>query len=138
MRVEFNSNGFRADMNDSPEYKEDNRYEVSLFVKSNKTLIFGLLSLFLSLVNLPFGLFINLSRRISGNLDGISASCWITILVVMAAIFSVFSVSSAIASIVIFSKSEKNSFNIAGFISSILSFAICIIALVLIVIGIVA
>ena len=138
MRVEFHGNGFMADMNDCSEYKGNNKYELSSFINRNKTLIFGLISLFLSLINLPFGLFINLSRRVLEGFDGVSAAWWITVLAVMTAIFSIFSVAAGIASVLAYSKSEKSSSNVAGLISSIISFAVCIIALVLTVIGIFA
>ncbi len=137
MRVEFNGRGFRADMNDGNENFAGNQNDFKKIIANNWSLILGVLSLILSVVNLPFGLFINLNKHIFKNVNGVNLSYWMAILLVFSVLFVIVSILSGVFSILCYSKSSKKTADIAGILLSIVSFLVSVTVITLDVVGLI-
>ena len=138
MRVEFNRNGFYADMDDRKENNGRSEKGFKNIITDNWSLTLGGLSLILSIVNLPFALFMNLNKHVLNNVNGVNLSYWMAALLVFSAVFVIVSISSAVFSIICYTKSKKNTTDVAGVLLSFVSFLVCIAVIVLDIVGFVA
>ena len=137
MRVEFNGNGFRADMNDGNEKFAGYQSDFKNIITNNWSLVLGIFSLILSVINLPFGLFMNLNKQIFKNANEINFSYWMAILLVFSIVFVVVSILSGVFSILCYSKSCKKTTDVAGVLLSIVSFLVCATVITLDVVGLI-
>ena len=136
MRVEFNGTGFHAEMNQSEDARNSNSVSPALFFQNEKPLFFGLIALVVAMINLPFGIFMNLSTEAITKIFESSASQWIAVLCVISCVIICASITLGILSICYFSKSKKNSNDVVGLAVAIFSFAICVIGVVLNIAGV--
>ena len=135
MRVEFNGRGFSADMND--ENFASPRCDFKKTIANNLPLVLGVISLILSVVNLPFGLLINLNKQIFEKVNAMNTSYLMAILLVFSIVFVVVSILSGVFSIFCYSKSRKKTTDIAGVVLSIISFLVCTSVITLDVVGVI-
>ena len=130
MKVEFNMNSFSSGVNRDGFAGETLGTEFEKgFIKSKMPLIFGAIALFTSVINLPFGMFINLSTEFLQRVHSNGVPHWLSVMLVFSALIIALSIASAVICTVLFAKSKKATTDIAGLIMSILSFvtsAICI------------
>ncbi len=107
MKVEFNSNGFTAEM-DSPTSPDNNsRHEKAASYNVPKPLVLGIASLVLALGNLPFGFFMNMSFELISEHVTAGVPTWLWTLLVFSGIFLLISAVCALFAIAAFFKSEK-------------------------------
>lgn len=137
MRVEFNGNGFSADMNEGNGKITDSQSGFKSIIANNWSLVLGIFSLILSVINLPFGLFINLNKQIFKNVNGVNLSYWMAILLVFSMVFVIVSILSGVFSILCYSKSSKKTTDVAGILLSIVSFLVCATVITLDVVGLI-
>lgn len=137
MRVEFNGSGFSADMNDGNENFTCCQSDFKNIITHNWPLVLGIFSLILSVINLPFGLFINLNKQIFKNANEVNLSYWMAILLVFSVVFVIVSILSGVFSILCYSKSCKKTTDVAGVLLSIVSFLVCATVITLDVVGLI-
>lgn len=136
MKVEFKQNGFSADMNcDFEPTPNDRGKEFKLPLKYSKALILGIIAVIISMANLPFGLFINLSADIMGVFLDRAITHWIIVLFILSVITLTVSVLCGVFSVISYARSKKRSLDNIGLILSILSFAVSATCLVLNAVG---
>lgn len=132
MKVEFDGTNFTASMNsDGFSHKSCIDKRMTMFWEKRKPLILGIIALFFSLVNLPYGLFATTAYDLMQDLLGASIGYWITVMFVFASVMLAISVTLAILSIVAFAKKSKDYTDIIGLTLSVLSFAVSVTCLVL-------
>jgi len=129
MKVNFKENAFYADMNNSSEYQKDSSKEFSSFVKNNKSLVCGIFAILLSVINLLFGVIININTYIFVNSNNIGVTHWITVLLVLSVILTLISIVFGVFSVISYTKSNQNSSAVIGLIISIIAFVVCILGL---------
>ena len=141
MRVEFNRNSFSADMDSNSSATTPINVEIdtakNLF-NSNGALILGIISLAISLCNIPLGIFISISTEVLIQYVGIGMPHWIMALFTLAIILLSASTIIGVFSIVSFSKSTKRVVDGIGLSLSIVSFVTALLCLILNIVGIVA
>ena len=137
MRVEFDRNGFYADMDERKVNFDRKESGFKNIITENWPLTLGGLSLILSVVNLPFGLFMNLNKHVFNNVNGVNLSYWMAVLLVFSAVFVIVSISSGVFSIICYTKSRKKTTDVAGVLLSLISFLVCIAVIVLDILGLV-
>ena len=130
MRVEFDKNGFSADMEDCDRLPCQRDESLLYLFKSEKSLSLGLLSLLAALFSLPFGLYIGISLNLVKSVAESKLSSWSVALLVISIAIAVISLSLATASIVFFKK-EKTARGKYGLSAAIAAIAIAIFCLVL-------
>ena len=107
-------------------------------ISENGSLIFGVISIVLATINLPFGLFMNLSTEFLSKLAGAGINHWISALFVITSIVIILSILCGVFSIVLFSKTKRTSLNCVGLALAIISFVVCAVCLGLNIAGVVA
>lgn len=140
MKVEFNGNTFSAEMDSNIQDDSANvGFDIEkLMLKSNGALVFGLLSLVISLCNMPFGLFMNFSTKILAEYLGSGLPHWVSVLFAFSSVTLALSLTSGVFSVVCFAKSTKRMADTAGLILSIISFVMVCFCFVMNILGIVA
>lgn len=141
MRVEFNGKSFTADMDSNSSAKKSVEVEIDttkLLFKGSNTLICGIISLAISLCNLPFGLFMNISTEILSQYLGTGLPHWVFVLFALSSTTLALSGISGVFAIVNFAKSQKHMVDWAGFSLSILSFILICLCFTLNIVGLFA
>lgn len=141
MRVEFNGKRFSADMDSNSSAKKSVEVEIDtakVLFKGSNTLICGIISLAISLCNLPFGLFMNISTEILSQYLDTGLPHWVFVLFALSSTTLALSGISGIFAIVNFAKSEKHMSDWAGFSLSILSFILICLCFILNIVGLFA
>lgn len=142
MKVEFNENGFSAEMDyEQPEQNASLDIDAvaeKLIIKNNGALIFGIVALAIAIGNLPFGLFMNLSTKILAQHLGNGLPHWVSVLFALSAVTLALSLTSGVLSVVCFAKSKKRMTDTTGLVLAIISFAMVCFCFVMNVLGIVA
>lgn len=139
MKMEFNSNNFSANMSlDSEPECRQGFCDVKAVIRDNKPLFFAIIAFAVALANLPFGLIINLSSEIIGEILNESAVHFTVLLVSISAIISVVSVSIGAFAVATYFGSKKSAKDKAGLFVSVFSFAVNVLCLLLVVLGLVA
>ena len=138
MKIEFNENGFSAEINQQPEEycSVPTNYSQNFF-KNNKCILLSAASVFLSLISIIFSVFINVSKGFFNELLGENTIYLMVLIFTFAFLILAVSILCGAFSIVFFKKSKKNSTDYVGFISSIFSFILNFISLILNTIGII-
>ena len=98
-------------------------------------LLLGIIAIVFSIIELPLGLFINLSYDALNSALGITATHWVVVLFAISVIVAVLSIACGIISIVCYAKSAKQTVDIVGMVLSIISFVISTSCLVLNIVG---
>lgn len=137
MKIEFNTNALSANINGDECVSDSVGKELTggLF-KSNLPFFLGIIALVSSVINLPFGIFMNVGAELLRQVYEAGVPHWIFILFVASATIIAVSAACAVASIVLFAKAKKTSLDTLGLVLSILSFVISAICLVLNILGI--
>ena len=141
MRVEFNGKSFTADMDSNSSAKKSVEVEIDtpkLLFSGSNTLICGIISLAISLCNLPFGLFMNISTEILSQYLGTGLPHWVFVLFALSSTMLTISGISGVFAIVNFAKSQKRIVDWAGFSLSVISFVLICLCFTLNIVGLVA
>lgn len=140
MKVEFNGNTFSAEMDSNIQDDSANvGFDIEkLMLKSNGAFVFGLLSLVISLCNMPFGLFMNFSTKILAEYLGSGLPHWVSVLFAFSSVTLALSLVSGVFSVVCFAKSTRRMVDTTGLIFSIISFVMVCFCFVMNILGIVA
>ena len=136
MRVEFNNNGFSANMNSSYDHEQHHGEKISeLPFRGFGVLLLGIIAIAFSVIELPLGLFINISYDALSSALGITAMHWAVVLFAISVIIAVMSVACGIIAIVCYSKSAKQTVDVVGMVLSIIAFIISTFCLILNIVG---
>lgn len=138
MRVEFNGNNFSAEMNSSSVAPTVDIEGGKKLFKNNRTLIFGIIALAITLGNLPFGLFMNLSTEILSSFVGVGLPHWVFVLFAFSAVMLAISLICGIFSIISFAKSEKSMLDSLGLAFTVISFVMFCLCISLNIVGLTA
>ena len=134
MKIEINGNTFAStDACDCPPKHLD--AAATTFLKKNLCLVFGIIALFISVMLLPMGFLMNVSIDVLNALLAENLFHYITVYVSLLSIVGVISIICAVISIVFFAKSKKATSDIVGLLLAILSFVLCAVALVLLILS---
>lgn len=93
-------------------------------LRENKTLMIGMIAFICAIVNLLFGLFLNLSTDLLAYFAEHTATHWMVVLLMFSVVLFSFAVLSGIFSIIFYTKSKKTTLDAVGFTLSILSFVV--------------
>ncbi len=138
MRVDFNASGFSAEM-DSPAASATLSLEKGgAALKAQRTLILGIIAFIISLGNLPFGLFMNMSTEILSHFVGVGLPHWVFVLFAFSAIMLAISILCGVFSIISFAKSKRQMTDAIGMAMSIISFVISCTCILLNIVGLTA
>ena len=130
MEMNFNGNEFSASINSSSEKRHSIDFENGKkIINENGSIVFSVIALVLSLINLPFGLFMNLSTVFLRTLTDGSINHWISVLLVTTSIVITLSILCGVVSIVLFSKAKKTTSSCIGLALAIISFVLCAVCL---------
>ena len=135
MKIDFKDNTFSASMNEEAPIIEISHVPSLHFLKNNKPLFFGVLAFLISLINIPFGIFMNLSTEFLIKIFEVNASHWISVLFVFSACIITASLTFSILALVCYPKSKKAAYDKIGIAISILTFAICAIGITFSILG---
>ena len=139
MKMNFNGNEFNASINSSSAENHSFNFEKGKkLLSENSPLILAILSSVLAIINLPFGLFMNISTKVLSDLIGSSLPHWIFALFVVTSVIIALSILCGVFAIILFTKTKKVTLNYAGLVLAILSFILCAVCLGLSIAGIVA
>ena len=126
MKIEFNGGEFNSNMDSAYVEMQTPDFEKGKQIfRENGSLILGIISFILALINLPFGLFMNYSTEILSKLTDSGLQHWITVLFVTAVIVISLSVICGVFAVVLFAKSDKKITHVAGLSIAIISFVLC-------------
>ena len=133
MKIEFNRNGFSADMEVTDSAKNDkfNTAAYTYLVKKSSVFICGAISVILALVLIPLSFAVNLITDIYLRGSEEFPASYLLLFLTLAIIFTAVSVIFSVISIVFYKKSEKKRIDIIGLVLSIFSFLICSVSLTL-------
>ena len=138
MKIEFNNNGFSANINEDPKgVTVEQSFEYKQILNKYCVLIFAVVAILFATINLAFGLFINFSTKMMSEGLGTAISHWTVVLLVLSITLFLFSVVCGIASLVCFVKSMRKTIDYIGFMVAIVSFIIAVIGIVLNIIGLI-
>ena len=137
MKVEFNNGFISATMSDS-DISSPTQSEkcISAFVRVNKAIILGAIALFIALVSLPFGLFINFSTELVCQIYASGVGYWLTVMLIFSLVTVSISISCAVFAIIIFARKEKTTYDTLGFFFSVISLAVSVSSIILNIVGI--
>ena len=139
MKVQFNGNGFSAEMeNESEQKKRDGFCDFKAIISYSKPLFFAAIAFVLALANLPFGLIINFSSELFMEAFDESAIHLTVLLVSISSIINVISLFSGAFAVSSYFYSERASKDKVGLFFSIFSIAVNVLWILLIVLGLVA
>ena len=139
--MEMNFNGYEFNSNiDSHSAK---RHSVDFengkkILSENGSFILSVISVVLAVINLPFGLFMNLSTEILSKFINNGINHWIFALFVVTGIVITISVLCGVFSIVLFAKTKRTTLSCVGLALAIISFIVCAVCLTLSIVGIAA
>ena len=121
MRVEFNSNGFSADMGNRTPQNNYADEKLSLPIKLTPPITLGVLAFIVSLLSIPFALFSNICADIITEAVKANLSRWVILSSITSFFFIAISVCLAILGIVAYLKSNRSKGEAIGVILSIIS-----------------
>ncbi|MBE6546943.1 MAG: hypothetical protein E7668_05845 [Ruminococcaceae bacterium] len=126
MKVEFQANGFVADMNDEP--KEEKK-EASLplnesVFKEYMGLIFGILALLVAFTLLPLGLVATAGADFFQTLFGFFPLRYTLFHIVAVIVILILSAAFAVISLVGYTKSKRKNSDLVGLVLAIIAFAV--------------
>lgn len=125
MKIEFNSVGINSNSNSPLDDLGGFNFALSSkILRENGSLILAIISALLAFLNLPFGLFMNLSTEILNRLTEHGSHHWLVVLFVVSFVIALLSVLLGIFSIVMFVRSEKNTVQYIALSLSISAFVI--------------
>ena len=108
MKIEFNKNGFSAEMNSLNETSCNEKVSSFKFnIQENKVLLFGILAFIISVITLPFTLLLNFNFDILQQIFNTSIQHWITILFIVSTVMILLSLVCGIFSISLYKKTQK-------------------------------
>ena len=130
MRIDFESNGFSANM-DEPDHRSSpvSRWNGNLLNRCT-SLIFGILAMVFAFIQIPFGFFINVSTDLLREALGNNLYHYLFMLSMFVLIALLLSVTCAVISIITYKKSAKHNVDTVGLVFSIMSLTLCVIGLV--------
>ena len=123
----FNETGFPERKGEAPGVRE--------IFKEHAPFILGVLAVIAALSLLPIGFFINISLDILGSVLAENLTHYSVIFITVTALIAVMSVLFAILSIFLFKKSGKSVQDALGVSLSVISFGICTVGIILVVLG---
>lgn len=126
MKFESDERNFSLNINSFGESERKNEFEsAGKLIKENKSLFLSIIAIAVALANLAFGLFINFSSRILTNVwESAENYHFIVVMLVIAVVMTVASVTLGILALVYYRKSEKSSLDKAAVFTAILSFVL--------------
>ncbi len=127
MKIEHYESGIPTKKGEVPNVKD--------VFKKHAPLILGAIALIAALSLLPMGFFINISLDVLGGVLEENLTHYTVIFVTVSALIAVISVVLAAISIFLFKKSEKGVQDAMGVILSVISFCVCTLAIILIILG---
>ena len=137
MRVEFNENGFSANMNENGYPHTDRPIFFGSSIKKQVALILAVVSLVIAALLLPFGLFMNIGTDLLADLLGENLTHWTTVLLVLSFLLMAISVFCGILAIVQARKVRQEGMTLAVIMLAVLSFVLCSACLVFNILGLV-
>ena len=133
MKVEFNKNGMRAEINSSSiSTQNDAEFSPSFKMFGEQVpLILGIAAMLTATANLLFGLLIKVAMNTANSLMGEEPWHLITVFIIFSSILAAISVICGVISVVNYTKSSHKTSDGIGFTLSITSFVICIVGLII-------
>ena len=102
MKIEWNENGFSASMNNEQSSMLQKEAPTGVTIlRENKTLMVGMIAFICAIVNLLFGLFLNLSTDLLAYFAEHTATHWMVVLLMFSVVLFSFAVLSGIFSIMV-------------------------------------
>ena len=136
MKIEFNKNGngFFAEM-DSDLKKNGDFEGIKRIIAYSKSLFFAVIAFMLSIMNLPFGLIVNLSSKAAAQIFDSSAPHLFAVLISLSGLICIISVLIGSFALSFYFSSKRLAQDKAGLAVSILSFAVNVLCVTLIIVG---
>ena len=128
MRVEFNESSLSANMNGFA-YTGNNEVDIKVLLRYSTSLIFGVVSVIMSLCLIPCAIFANVLSSIQSKLDGSVSSSYLLLLLSAGVLITCITIGTSVCSMLFYSKSKKSKPDAVGVILSALSIVVCVGAL---------
>ena len=137
MRVEFNENGFSANIHENGYPHTDEYVLFRNGIKKQTALILAVVSLVIAALLLPFGLFMNIGTDLLAHLLGENLTHWTTVLLVLSFLLMAISVLCGVLAMVLARKAKQEGITLAVMMLAVFSFVLCAACLVLNILGLI-
>lgn len=138
MRVDFNGNGFFAEMGSSqpqPTQPQENEIKIK-GIKHVEVLTLGILAVIFALILVPMGIIVNLGVD-ALKIIQVSTTNYVVMFAFIAIVLFALSMTLATIACLLHRKGEKNNISLIGFIMSIIAYVVGSIAIIYNILGII-